>query len=404
MRSPFLVLCLAVASALPARGAAQASEGTAVPAADAASGVAATETGPSAEGSTGGEGASGEGASGEGTSGEGTSGEGTTGEGASGEGGDATPTPAGTSTGAADRTEGGEGGEDVAAALETALTPSGVPIIPTPSTLRIEWRTEWPRYSFDELVLTAGLGLLLVSAIALPTAAFEPNWRGGILFDDPVREGLRLRSFDQRNSSAIASEVMQWVLIGFPFLVDALASAGIGEGSWDLALQMGLISIEAYVVSLVFWRITSLLTRRERPLTGLCEAGDTSPHCDDPNLRATESFFSNQATNAFTGAGLTCLHHTSMPLWNDEAADATACVSALTIAAMVGLLRVMSDFEYLTDVITGAIVGLASGWVLPYLLHYQGGARPELRPPVTAIPVPMIGPNDTYGLSVVGIF
>ena len=123
------------------------------------------------------------------------------------------------------------------------------PIIPTPSTLRIEWRTEWPRYSFDELVLTAGLGLLLVSAIALPTAAFEPNWRGGILFDDPVREGLRLRSFDQRNSSAIASEVMQWVLIGFPFLVDALASAGIGEGSWDLALQMGLISIEAVLAT-----------------------------------------------------------------------------------------------------------------------------------------------------------
>lgn len=397
MRSPFLVLCLAVASALPARGAAQASGGAPLPDAEAASDLAAAAAATGAETTETAPGEGGEGASGEGTSGEGT-GEGT------GEGGDATPTPAGTSTGAADRTEGGEGGEDVAAALETALTPSGVPIIPTPSTLRIEWRTEWPRYSFDELVLTAGLGLLLVSAIALPTAAFEPNWRGGILFDDPVREGLRLRSFDQRNSSAIASEVMQWVLIGFPFLVDALASAGIGEGSWDLALQMGLISIEAYVVSLVFWRITSLLTRRERPLTGLCEAGDTSPHCDDPNLRATESFFSNQATNAFTGAGLTCLHHTSMPLWNDEAADATACVSALTIAAMVGLLRVMSDFEYLTDVITGAIVGLASGWVLPYLLHYQGGARPELRPPVTAIPVPMIGPNDTYGLSVVGIF
>lgn len=310
---------------------------------------------------------------------------------------------AGESTNAPDAAERGEGGEDFASVLETAIESTG-PTITVPTTLRIEWRPEWPRYSFDELVLTAGLGLLLVAALALPTAAFEPNWRGGILFDDEVRNGLRLRSFDQRDSSAIASEVMQWVLIGFPFLVDALATAGIGEGSWDLALQMGLISVEAYVVSLVFWRITSLLTRRERPLTGLCREGDTSPHCSDPNLRATESFFSNQATNAFTGAGLTCLHHTSMPLWNDEAADATACVSALTIAAMVGLLRVMSDFEYLTDVITGAVVGLASGWVLPYLLHYQGGARPELRPPVTAIPVPMIGPNDTYGLSVVGIF
>jgi membrane-associated phospholipid phosphatase len=64
----------------------------------------------------------------------------------------------------------------------------------------------------------------------------------------------------------------------------------------------------------------------------------------------------------------------------------------------------MSDFEYLTDVLAGAVVGLASGWLLPYLLHYQGGARPELRPPVSFIPAPLIGPNDTYGLQVIGIF
>lgn len=297
-------------------------------------------------------------------------------------------------------TERGEAGEDVATAIETALDGANE----DGRRLRVDWRPEWPRYSFDELVLTAGLGLLLVAAEALPTDAFEPNWTGGILFDDPVREGLRLRSFNQRDSSAIAAEVMQWVLIGFPFVIDALAVAGIGEGSWDMALQMGLISVEAYVISLVFWRITSLLARRERPLTAACAAGDTSPHCSDPNLRSTESFFSNQTSNAFTGAGLVCLHHTTMPLFGDEAADATACIGSLTVGAMVGLLRVMSDFEYLTDVITGALVGLASGWLLPYLLHYQGGARPELRPAISLVPAPLIGPNDTYGLQVVGMF
>lgn len=301
-----------------------------------------------------------------------------------------------------DVTERGEAGEDVASAIEAAI--DGPEVAPDERRLRIEWRAEWPRYSFDELVLTAGLGLLLIAAELLPTAAFEPNWTGGILFDDPVREGLRLRAYSQRESSAIAAEVMQWVLIGFPFLIDALAVAGIGENSWDLALQMGLVSVEAYVVSLVFWRITTLLARRERPLTAACEAGDTSPPCSDPNVRATESFFSNQAMNSFTSAGLICLHHTTMPLFGDEAGDAATCIGGLTVAAMVGLLRVMSDFEYLTDVITGALVGLASGWLLPYLLHYQGGARPELRPPVSAIPAPLIGPNDTYGLQVVGIF
>lgn len=306
--------------------------------------------------------------------------------------------PESTTTGVTER---GEAGEDVASAIESAIDG---PEAGGERHARIDWRPEWPRYSFDELVLTAGLGLLLVAAELLPTAAFEPNWRGGILFDDPVREGLRLRSWPQRESSAIAAEVMQWVLIAFPFVIDALAVAGIGESSWDLALQMGLVSVEAYVVSLVIWRISSLLARRERPLTAACAAGDTTPACSDPNLRATESFFSTQAMNAFTGAGLMCLHHTSMPLFGDEAADASACIGGLTVAAMVGLLRVMSDFEYLTDVITGALVGLASGWLLPYLLHYAGGAHPELRPALSAIPAPLIGPNDTYGLQVIGIF
>ena len=108
--------------------------------------------------------------------------------------------------------------------------------------------------------------------------------------------------------------------------------------------------------------------------------------------------------NAFTGAGLTCLHHTVMPLFDDEAADATACVGAITVASVAGLLRVMSDFEYLSDVLTGAVIGFLSGYVLPWQLHYQGGARPELRAPLAMIPAPMIGPNDTYGLEVLGWF
>ena len=80
------------------------------------------------------------------------------------------------------------------------------------------------------------------------------------------------------------------------------------------------------------------------------------------------------------------------------------CVGALTVATVAGLARVMSNLEYLTDVVTGAFVGLMSGWLLPWLLHYQGGARPELRPAVAAVPVPMIGAGDTVGLDVVGWF
>ena len=289
-------------------------------------------------------------------------------------------------------------GEDVMAALSDAIDD---PALEDASPHRVPWREEWPRYSFDEAVLTLGLGALLVASELLPNSSFTPNWRGGLLFDDGVRTGLRLDTFLERDNARIAADVLMWVNMALPVVVDAFFAIGIGDGNWDAAFQMGLISIEAYVVSLVVWRVTSLLARRQRPLDMACEAGDTSPHCD--SRFATQSFFSNHAVNAFTGAALTCLHHSSMPVFGDVGWDSTACVSATLLATAVGLLRVMSDHEYLTDVLTGAAVGWLSGYVLPWLLHYQGGARPELRAPIAVIPAPMIG-EDTLGVTAAGWF
>lgn len=305
-----------------------------------------------------------------------------------------------TSTSAARREAEDARGEDLMASLtdaldEPALTPDHT------ASYRIAWQPEWPRYSFDEAVLTLGLGAVLVAAQLLPNSATAPNWRGGLLFDDGVRSGMRLDTYVERDNARIAADALMWVNMALPVVVDAFLVVGIGDGNWDAAFQMGLISVEAYVVSLVVWRVTSLLARRERPLDTACEAGVISPHCDPRN--ATNSFFSNHTVNAFTGAALTCLHHSSMPIFGDVGWDATACISATVLATTVGMLRVASDHEYLTDVLTGAAVGWLSGFVLPWLLHYQGGARPELRAPIAVIPAPMIG-NETYGLTAAGWF
>jgi len=289
--------------------------------------------------------------------------------------------------------------EDVMAALTDALDEPSLG--EDRERHRVQWRDEWPRYSFDEAVLTVGLGALLVASELLPNSSFTPNWRGGLLFDEGVRTGLRLDTFAERDNARIAADVLMWVNMAFPVVVDAFLAVGIGDGNWDAAFQMGLISIEAYVVSLVVWRVTSLLARRQRPLDTACEAGDTSPHCD--SRFATQSFFSNHAANAFTGAALTCLHHSAMPVLGDVGWDSTACVSATLLATAVGMLRVMSDHEYLTDVLTGAAVGWLSGYIIPWLLHYQGGARPELRAPIAVIPAPMIS-DDTIGITAAGWF
>lgn len=294
-------------------------------------------------------------------------------------------------------------GEDVMASLSDVIGEPELAQSPTEqqSRFRAPWRPEWPRYSFDEAVLTIGLGAILIAAEFLPTVSFAPNWRGGVLFDDGVRDGLRLNTYNEREGVRAASDALMWINIAFPFVVDAFLVTGLGDGNWDAAFQMGLISLEAYVVSLVVWRVTALFARRQRPVDGECEAGDTSPHCNE--RFATQSFFSNHTVNAFTGAALTCLHHSNMPVFGDVGWDATACVSTTLLATLVGAMRVMSDFEYLTDVLTGAAIGWLSGYVLPWLLHYQGGARPELNLPITLVPAPLIG-DQLYGAQVVGYF
>ncbi|UJR86632.1 phosphatase PAP2 family protein [Sandaracinus amylolyticus] len=299
-----------------------------------------------------------------------------------------------------------ERGEDVVATLGTVVgtAPAAAQIDLEPRH-RIVWREDWPRYSFDEAVLSLGLGALLVAAELLPTATASANWTGGILFDDPVEQNLRLQSAEARETARVASEVLQWVMIASPFVIDALGAVGIVDGNWDAAFQMGLIALESYVISLVVWKVTVLLARRERPVATRCResASPPDPSCEDGDFETT-SFFSNQTMNAFTGASLMCLHHTHMPLFDDEAADASACVVGMTVASAVGLLRVMSNQEYLTDVLMGAAVGFVAGYIVPWLVHYQGGARPELRPPVALIPAPMVGPGDTYGAMVAGWF
>ena len=43
--------------------------------------------------------------------------------------------------------------------------------------------------------------------------------------------------------------------------------------------------------------------------------------------------------------------------------------SGLSMAAFTGYLRIAADKHYLSDVLTGAIVGSAVGFVVPYFLH-----------------------------------
>lgn len=301
---------------------------------------------------------------------------------------------------------GRERGEDVVETLGAAIGQIGETLgrRSEPSS-RIQWDPTWPRYRFDELVLTLGMGLVILLEEVLPTRT-DALWTTATELDLEVARALGLRSAQNRDILEELSDGFTAALFLWPVALDSLLYAGLGEGAWDVAWQLSLISLEVFTVNHVLTVLVRLLTRRERPLGRFCreEPGYAAdPLCADQP--AADSFYSDHTSNAFAGAAMVCMYHDVLDLFGNEAADFTACGTALAAAAATGLFRIMSDYHWVTDVMTGAVIGSLSGILLPWLLHFQGGARPPLdgadTPPMTFMP--MMGP-DELGLSAFGRF
>jgi membrane-associated phospholipid phosphatase len=70
------------------------------------------------------------------------------------------------------------------------------------------------------------------------------------------------------------------------------------------------------------------------------------------------------------------------------------------------VLRIVSDQNYLSDVLVGMGMGLVTGLLLPWLLHFRGGARPEPRGAPSIPPVafaPMVS-DQVLGMTAAGFW
>jgi hypothetical protein len=192
------------------------------------------------------------------------------------------------------------------------------------------------------------------------------------LFDDAVRDALVLDSRSARARAAGLSTLPYWGMFAFPLLVDtALVTAGI-HGANDVALEMLAINLQSFAISggvaLTFQKLG-----RVRPSEDGCrDDPDYAPKCDSP-VDLNQSFMSGHTAIAMTGAGLTCAHHRHLPLYGGGWPDVAICVATLAFASSTGVLRILSDDHYASDVLLGMGLGLASGWGLPEWLHYDSG-------------------------------
>jgi membrane-associated phospholipid phosphatase len=244
---------------------------------------------------------------------------------------------------------------------------------PPASAESVKWDPSWPRFRPSEYALTAGLTYNVVQAAFIypPPGA---NWDSGIFFDEGVREAILIRNGAARRTAAIVSDDIYYALLAYPLLVDnAIVTLGI-HGASDVAFQMMLMNFESYALTGAI-ALTAEKLGRVRPMGRECakDPGYDGKCGNDAALNV--SFLSGHTTIAFAGAGLMCAHHTHLPLYGHKIADALACATGLAAATTAGVLRVMSDNHYATDVLLGSSVGLFGGYVWPMLWHYGFRAK-----------------------------
>ena len=267
---------------------------------------------------------------------------------------------------------------------------------------RPEWRAEWPKFRPAQVAFTGGLTLQVLQGAFLfnePTRNFE----GGILFDDPVRDALRLRTRDGRTAAATASDLMYYALLAYP-LLDAPIVGGI-RGDRVVAIQTLAINLQSYAFTGAF-ALAAEKAGRARPMALECDRDPSYDRRCGETGRLNTSNVSGHTALAFAGAGLTCVHHLHLPLYGGGAADVAACVAGLVVATGSGTLRILSDNHYATDVIAGAALGLGGGYLLPRLLHYRSAGRavsllPTFRAResgVAFVVAPAVGPSMTGAL------
>jgi membrane-associated phospholipid phosphatase len=217
--------------------------------------------------------------------------------------------------------------------------------------------------------MTVAAGFVTISIVL----SFDPpaaNWRGGILFDNAVQGGVGLRSQEWRKHAILTSDLLYYGLAAYPILVDSLLVAGAIHGASDVMAQTLLINAESYALAGLVATVAEN-SGRVRPLQDQCDKDPAfDVKCKERGAN-NYGFLSGHTAAAWTGAGLLCAHHQNIPLYGGGAGDVAACVAGVVGATASGVLRVVTDNHYTSDILLGSALGFAAGYILPTQLHYK---------------------------------
>ncbi len=212
---------------------------------------------------------------------------------------------------------------------------------------------------------------------------------------------------------ASSTDIMYMAGALVPFVVDDYFAAASVHQNVEVAWQLAVIDLQSFGIAGIVSLTAEHAIGRSRPYVLSCDAkgqvvdaqGHVMQTCGTAN--DFRSFYSGHATATATTAGLVCVHHQHLPLFGGGFADLAPCLFIIGISAATGMLRLVYDEHWASDVVVGWTDGFLSGYVLPSLLHFGfGSGRPVGQIHTGSIDaVPTLLPRpDGAELGLVGVF
>lgn len=225
--------------------------------------------------------------------------------------------------------------------------------------------------------LGLGIGLFMIPAQA-PADPSVGVWRGGLLFDEAVRDAARAPTLGGEQLARQLSDILLVATIAQAALTDSVVIPLLHDDP-DLVWQASAAHALALGVMMSLGSVVKQATERARPFERDCASQPDLPGCG--NGDSYRSFFSLHSGVAFTSAGFSCAMHLERTLYRDQGADIVSCGASIAAATATGFLRVVADVHYLTDVLVGAIGGFLIGYLVPLAVVPSRPRAPPLDDP-----------------------
>jgi hypothetical protein len=185
----------------------------------------------------------------------------------------------------------------------------------------------------------------------------NPRWSHASGFDKDLRDAFRAGSAHNRELAGDISDGLLVSTVVFPLLIDSIGNTWLRHGDCNQAFDMATDWLESFALTVLITQATKVIAGRERPYGRECDFSPPSDaSCGGDSRR--ESFFSGHASLAATGAGLICANSIKRRSWGDGLVGRSLpCALGVGAALATGILRMVSDKHWSTDVLVGWAVG-----------------------------------------------